>query len=155
MLLTNYDFYDLHALLIYFRYDPARFPDYLIPIRQIVNYFNSPIVNGINYNQIRKLVSPYFHEQDEALSWVLVNNKYTANIRIIKNESYYFILSTIFEELLAVYPDVQQFYLLCDAAHNIPLLLVDETKPLPIIKTMIKTYRKQYNPSFLVNELKK
>ena len=155
MFLINYDFYDLHALIVYFRYAPTRFSDYTVPVRQIIDYMNTPIItNVINDNQIRRLISPYYDEQDESLSWVLVNNRYTANMWVVKKEPYYPILSAVFEEMLDIYSDEQRLYLLCDAAHNIPLILADAKKPIPIIKTMIKDYRKQYDKSFLANELK-
>lgn len=80
---------------------------------------------------------------------------YTANVLVIKKESYYTVLSSVFEEMLDIYTDEQRLYLMCDAAHNIPLLLANENKPMPIINTMIKDYRKQYNKLFLVNEFKR
>lgn len=154
MLLINYDFYDLHAFITFFRSSPARFPDYIFPVKQIIDYINAPAGNGCDYNTVRKIISPHFKSQDEALSWVLVNNIYTANVFIVKKEPYYHIISSVFEEMTAFYNDEQRLYALCDAVHNIPLLLADEKKPIPIIKTMIKDYRKNYNKLFLANELK-
>lgn len=87
--------------------------------------------------------------------WVTVDNIYTANLCIIKHISYYSILSAIFEEMLRVYENEQQFVQLCDAVHNIPLILADEKKPEKVIKIMIKEYRENYNRDFLVDELKK
>lgn len=155
MYLINYDFYDLYALIVYFRSDPARFPCYIEPIRQIIDYLNAPVTdNEIIDNQIRRFISPYFDKQDEALSWVLVNNVYTANVFIIKKEAYYRVLSSVFEEMIGFYNDEERLYLLCDAAHNIPLLLADEQNPVPIINTMLADYKKYYNKLFLKNELK-
>lgn len=155
MYLTNYDFYDLYALIVYFRSDPARCPCYIEPIRQIIDYLNAPVItNEIIDNQIRRFISPYFDKQDEALSWVLVNNVYTANIFIIRKEAYYRILSSVFEEMIAFHNNEERLYSLCYAAHNIPLLLADKEKPKKIIKIMINDYRKQYNKLFLKNELK-
>lgn len=51
--------------------------------------------------------------------------------------------------------DSQRFYLLCDASHNIPLLLADTKNPKKAIKIMIKDYQKNYNKEFLLKELKK
>ena len=154
MYLLNYDFYDLHALITFFRNNTARFSDYKASVEQIVQYMKAPAANGIEPNTIRKILRPYFKDNDEALSWVLVNNEYTANISIIKMEAYYLILSAAFEEMLKFYSNEQRLYLLCDASHNIPLILADIKKPEKAIKEMIRDYRKQYNKFFLVNELK-
>ena len=155
MHLLNYDFYDLHAFIAFFRSSPARLPNYRYSISQIIDYINAPVSNGCDFNTVRKFVSPYFAPQDEALSWVLVNNMYTANVFAVKKEQCYPVLSSIFQEMLDIYIDEQRLCLLCDAAHNIPLLLADENKPISVINTMIKDYRKQYNKLFLVNELKR
>lgn len=154
MFLLNYDFYDLHAFITFFRSFPERFPGYALPVKQIVDYLNAPAGNGCGFNTIRKLISPYFDPRDEALSWVTVNNIYTANVSIVKKEPYYPVLSAVFEEMLGVCTDRQRLCSLCDAAHNIPLLLADEARPIPIINTMLKDYRKQYNKLFLANKLK-
>lgn len=154
MYLLNYDFYDLHALITFFRSNTAGFSRYKSSIEQIVQYIKAPVVSGIEPNTIRKILRPYFKDKDEALSWVLVNNAYTANIFIIKAAAYYDILVSVFEEMLMFYSDEQRLYLLCDASHNIPLILVDVKKPEKAIKEMVSDYRKQYNKNFLVNELK-
>ena len=56
--------------------------------------------------------------------------------------------------MLRVYENEQQFVQLCDAVHNIPLILADE-KNEKVIKIMIKEYIENYNRDFLVDELKK
>ena len=154
MYLLNYDFYDLHALITFFRSNTARFSDYKASVEQIVQYMKAPAVSGIEPNTVRKILRPYFDDNDNALSWVLVNNAYTANISIIKSEAYYSILLAVFEEMTAIYSDEQRLYLLCDASHNIPVILADVKKPEKAIKEMVRDYRKQYNKNFLVNELK-
>lgn len=154
MYLLNYDFYDLHALITFFRNNTAGFSRYKSSIEQIVQYIKAPAANGIEPNTIRKILRPYFDDNDDALSWVLVNNAYTANISIIKTEAYYLILSSVFEEMIKFYSNEQRLYLLCDASYNIPLILADIIKPEKAIKEMVSDYRKQYNKNFLVNELK-
>ena len=57
--------------------------------------------------------------------------------------------------MLRVYENEQQFVQLCDAVHNISLILADAKKPEKVIKIMIKEYRENYNRDFLVDELKK
>lgn len=154
MFLLNYDFYDLHAFITFFRNDSARFPDYIEPVRKITEHLDSPNINQLEYNTIRRIIRPYHSSKDEALSWVAVNNVYTANILIIKEEPYYRVLSSLFKEMLDAYNDVVRLNLLCDAAHNIPLILSDEKKPKPSIVTMIRDYRNKYNKFFLTEELK-
>ena len=154
MLLTNYDFYDLHAYIVNFRSFPEKFKNYLVPTEQIVSYINAPIKNNLEDNKIRKIIRPFYNSEDSML-WVTVDNVYTANLYIIKHISYYSILSAIFEEMLRVYENEQQLVQLCDAVHNIPLILADEKKPEKVIKIMIKEYRENYNHDFLVDELKK
>lgn len=153
MLLTNYDFYDIYAYIVHFRSFPEKFKNYLIPTEQIISYINAPMKNELDNNTIRKIIRPFYNNGDNML-WVTVDNIYTANLYIIKHISYYNILSAILEEMLRVYENEQQFVLLCDAVHNIPLILADEKKPEKVIKIMIKEYRKQYNSFFLVDELK-
>ena len=84
-----------------------------------------------------------------------VENKYTANIRIIKKDSVYGVLLKILYEMTECYSDKDRFYLLCDAAHNIPIVLADDPKPKKAINVMIKEYRKKYNGLFLKEEVGK
>lgn len=154
MLLTNYDFYDVYAYIVNFRSFPEKFKNYLIPTEQIISYMNAPIKKELDNNTIRKIIRPFYNNGDSML-WVTVDNIYTANLCIIKHISYYSMLSAIFEEMLRVYENEQQFVQLCDAVHNIPLILANEKKPEKVIKIMIKEYREKYNRDFLVDELKK
>lgn len=155
MKLINYDFHDLYALITFFRSNPTK-TAYLPAIKKINQYLDSePSQNGIKLNTIRKILKPYTSAQDEQLSWVFTENKYTANIFVIKNDACYTIMSAIFRELLlCLGNDPERVYLLCDASHNIPLLLIDEKRPQKTIATMINEYRKRYNSEFLCEELK-
>ena len=64
-------------------------------------------------------------------------------------------MSAILKELLlCLENDPERVCLLCDASHNIPLLLVDEKRPEKTINSMLKEYRKRYVPEFLCEELK-
>lgn len=156
MYLLNYDFYDLYALITFFRQNTERFSLYKKPAEQIVSYIDTPMSNnGIELNTIRKILRPYVDKNDEYLSWTLVDNAYTANIIIIKNELYYSVLSTIFKEMLECFKDKQRLYLLCDSSHNIPLLLIDVKNPKTAIKAMISDYQTKYNKNFLLSELNK
>lgn len=156
MLLINYDFYDLYALITFFRNNTEKYFAYDKAVQKIIYYIDLPSSNnGLEANIIRKILKPYFNAEDNFLSWVLVENKYTANIGIIKDKTYYDILSAVFKEMQQCINDSQRFYLLCDASHNIPLLLADTKNPKKAIKIMIKDYQKNYNKEFLLKELKK
>ncbi len=156
MYLINYDFHDLYALIVFFRNNPERFSAYEQGIKDIISYINTPHEgNGLNENNIRRILRTCYAEQDEALSWIAVDNRYTANLVIIKNNSYYQIITAILNEMIQFSNDTSRFYLLCDASHNIPLILTDSlSKKNKAINSMIKVYRNKYNNNFLKNELK-
>lgn len=154
MFLNNYDFYDLHAFITFFRNNPKK-TAYFPAVEKIIEYINQPqINNSIGMNTIRKIVNPYIKNDEEQLSWVFVENAYTANLCIIKNEAHYKILSVVLGEIILSIDDSERVYMLCDATHNIPELLVDVKKPKKAIISMIKNYRKQYHQKFLYDELK-
>lgn len=155
MRLINYDFYDLHALITFFRQNVERFSFYEKAVEEIICCIDMPMQNnGIAANTVRKIIRPFIDTDDKLLSWVLTDNQYTANVVIIKNEGCYRLLSTVFKEMLQCVDDSQRLYLLCDAAHNIPLVLADNTKPKKAINLMIKDYRNKYSKNFLSDELK-
>ncbi|MBQ8961117.1 MAG: hypothetical protein IJ071_07875 [Ruminococcus sp.] len=154
MYLINYDFYDLQALFIFFRSKPERLSDYKSALNDIIDYTMTPQVRYVDHNNIRKIIRPYYNEIDEILSWLLVDNAYPTNVYIIKQEVVYSIISAILREMLDSCDDMSRSYLLCDATHNIPSVLIDEVKKRKIIRIMIKEYRKRYDPQFLKDELK-
>lgn len=155
MHLINYDFYDLHALITFFRCNTEK-TAYLSAIEQVIKYIDAEqITNSVEANAVRKVLNPYIEPQDEALSWVFIENQYTANMRIIKDGARYRIISAILKELIGYLgKDPERVYLLCDATHSIPLLLADEKRPQKAIASMIKPYRQSYDTQFLYEELK-
>lgn len=155
MYLINYDFYDLYSLIVFFRCKPKRFINYRSAVKEILNDMKKSAENHIiKDNTIRNKLKPYYNENDELVSWITVDNRYTANIKIIKNEPAYLIMSVILNEMLECCNDLERFHCLCDATHNVPLVLADEIKQKKIINGMIKEYRKKYNSLFLKDELK-
>lgn len=154
MYLINYDFYDLQALFVFFRSKPDRLSDYKSALNDVIAYIMTPQGHYGDQNNIRKIIRPYYNENDEILSWVLVDNIYPTNIYIIKQNNIYSIISAILREMLDNCDDMRRLYLLCDATHNIPSILVDEIKKSKTIKIMVKEYRRMYNPNFLKDELK-
>jgi len=155
MYLINYDFYDLYNLIVYFRYAPERFAVYKAGFCKIITYIESPEKNYADFNNIRNILKPCYNQSDEALSWILVDNRYTANIVVIKETAVYEVILSVLCEIVEHYENSERFCLLCDATHNIPLILVDEIKRKRLIGLMVKEYRKKYNDSFLKDELKR
>lgn len=156
MRLLNYDFYDLYALIIFFRADTDKVSQYTKALEQIVSYMTEPASeNVLEFNTVRKILRSHVNETEEGLSWIWAENVYTGNVLIIKNGKYYNILVAIFQEMIQCARDKQRLWQLCDATHNIPTLLVASKKPKKIIKSMVRFYRKDYNKDFLVEELKR
>ena len=155
MQLLNYDFYDLYALLIFFRADTDKVSEYAEVIEQIVHCLEEPVSQSeIEGNAVRKILQTYVSETEQGLSWVWTENKYTGNVVIMKNAGHYRILSEVFQEMLRSMGDGRRLWYLCDATHNIPTLLVECKDPKKAIKSMAKRYQKEYNKNFLVEELK-
>lgn len=154
MYLINYDLYDLHALIVFFRDSPERFPDYIGALSDIKAHVCEKTADDtVRYNAVRNIIRKYIHG-DGLLSWYMVNNVMASKTVVIHNESVYGIISAIFCEMLEHYDDSERFVLLCDAVHNVPVILADEPKPRKTVEVMIKPYRKAYNGRFLKAELK-
>lgn len=154
-MLINYDLYDLHALMVFLRQNTDKFSQYENAVRQIVSCLEASMqTGGGEANSIRKILMPFVSEEEQ-LSWALVENRYTANVIIIKNKAYYDILSAVLREMLRWGNDRERLYLLCDAVHNIPLLLADVKKPKKAAAAMIKDYQRKYDGDFLSDELKR
>ena len=155
MRLLNYDFYDLYALIVYFRADTNRVSEYAGAIEQIVNYLEAPVLgNELEFNTIRKILQVYVSKEEQGLFWIWTENVYTGNVVIMKNASYYCVLIEVFREMLRCVGDSQRLWRLCYATHNLPTLLVECKEPKKVIKSMIRIYQKEYNKDFLMEELK-
>ena len=157
MHLLNYDFHDMYALIIYFRNFPTHIRSYVQPIKDIISYMEAPMSdNVLETNMVRKLIRLHMEKKENGLGWVFVDNEYTANITVMKKDRHYRLMVAIFKEMLDFYEDEQRMFLLCDATHNIPLVLANSyiKKPKKTIETMVRDYQKQYNKEFLVKELK-
>ena len=155
MHMINYDFYDLHAVILCVRSNPN--DKRLIPVlNRIAEIIEAPQSdNGIESNIVRKAIRKCDKANIEGLSFANTDNVYTANIRIMKNPVYYKILSKIFRELSdSMSVSSERTAAAADGFHNIPLLLADESKPKKAITIAIKEYRTKYYPNFLADELK-
>ena len=152
MLLLNYDFYDIYAVLISFRNDPSNTFNEKIA-KTIKALLESPQVdNLIESNIIRRSIAEIENLDIELLAWIKTNNIYTYGQKVIKEETAYHILSAGFAELLVCLKDenYKRFEDLADALHNVPIILSEKPKNLSkLIKTEISTYRKMWNNAFL------
>lgn len=155
MRLLNYDFYDLYALVVFFRNDTDKISEYAEAIKQLIAYIEEPTGgNEIPCNTIRKILQAYINQEERGLFWIWVENIYTGNVLTVKNEGYYRILAAVFREMLCDISDSKRLWRLCDATHNLPTLLVECKEPKKGIKSMVRIYQVQYNKEFLVEELK-
>ena len=152
MLLLNYDFYDIYAVLISFRNDPSNTFNEKIA-KTIKALLESPQVdNSIESNIIRRSIAEIENLDIELLAWIKTNNIYTYGQKVIKEETAYHILSAGFAELLVCLKDenYKRFEDLADALHNVPIILSESPRNcLKRIKIEISTYRKEWNNSFL------
>ena len=152
MLLLNYDFYDIYAVLISFRNDPSNTFNEKIA-KTIKSLLESPQVdNVIESNIIRRSIAEIENLDIEQLAWIQANNVYTYGQKVIKEKIAYHILFEGFSELLLCLQDenYKQFEALADALHNVPIILSEKPKNLSkLIKTEISTYRKMWNNAFL------
>ena len=152
MLLLNFDFYDIYAVLISFRNDPSNaFNEKIAKI--IKALIESPQVdNIIESNIIRRSLAEIENLDIEKFDWIKTNNVYTYGQKVIKEEIAYHILAKGFAELLLCLQDenYKRFEALADALHNVPIILSEKPKNcLKLIKIEIFTYRKMWSDSFL------
>ena len=152
MLLLNYDFYDIYAVLLFFRNDPSNTLNLKIT-KKIQSLLESPQVdNVIESNIIRRSIAEIENLDIDQLAWIQANNVYTYGQKVIKEKIAYHILSAGFAELLVCLKDenYKRFEDLADALHNVPIILSESPRNgLKRIKIEISTYRKEWNNSFL------
>ena len=154
MYLLNYALYDLYAFFVYLRNHPQRFTQYHEGVRQIAELIDSPFSGTAEANSIRRILRAFYTAEDPFMSFVAVDNVYTAEILFVTNKAYYPLLSAILRELLAHGDDPDRLSALCDALHNIPIILVRHARPRKHIQFEIDHYQKKYHPGFLKDELK-
>lgn len=155
MLLINFDFYDLYALITHIRANPHR-TWYVPALEAIVGYLSAPQESKcVDTNTIRTLLAPIVPQENAEFQWVRVQNVYTAPKWIVKREGYYQILIAVFTELLAALQahDTERAVYLADATHNVPCALVEDAKPVRRIDAEIERYRAQYHPDFLPRKM--
>ena len=158
MLLLNYDFYDIHAVLIRIRHDPADRCDIEI-VRRIRQLIDAPQEgNVIPSNPVRRALSQIEGLDRERFAWVFTENVYTYGVAVIKDDRTYAILSRALEELLDLLEsgDTARAAELADALHNVPIILTQrDRKTAKRIAAELSSYRKERDRDFLKDILKK
>ena len=148
----NYEFYDIHALLVYFRVRPEQLGQFVPALETLRGTMQPSEPPQMAEETVRVLLRSCWTPEDAALDWVEVDNRYTANIFVMKNAAHYALLAAVLQELLNCAGDEARTVLLCDAVHNIPLLLCDKPHPHRVIERYLSDYRKTYNKAFLKAE---
>ena len=155
MYLLNYALYDLYALFICLRSHPQELARYRDGVQEIIRLIESPEDAAADANCIRRLLRPCYDGEELFMSFVAVDNVYTADIRILKNKTHAPLLAAMLRELLAHGDDADRVSCLCDSLHNVPLMLANEVRPKRRIRSEVELYRKRYNPDFVKEELKR
>ncbi len=153
MLLLNYDFHDIHFVLIMLRAYPEKAYNAQI-IQSIIHILSElQIDNSIDDNIIRKRLRTIENIDKDHFRWVYVDNIYTYGLKVIKNEFCYSFLEKGFSKLLecAINKDYKQLETLADALHNVPIFFVEECKNF---KKAVKIQFAQYNNIYKTNLLK-
>ncbi len=153
MLLSNYDFHDIHATLVLLRSKPEK--EYNVQViksvQQILSY--PEVDNTIDDNIIRKKLRTIETLDTECFSWVYVDNIYTYGLKVIKDNFCYSFLEKGFSKLLecAINQDYNQLKVLSDALHNIPIFFTEECTNF---KKAVKIEFFQYNSIYKTDLLK-
>ena len=150
MLLINYDFHDIHAILTMLRAYPEK-PYNVQIIESVIQILSSPqIDNSIDDNIIRKKLRTIDTIDKEYFRWVLVDNIYTYGLKVIKADFCYSFLEKGFSKLLecAKNEDYKQLEALADALHNIPIFFAEDCKNF---KKATKVQFAQYNRTYKTN----
>ena len=154
MLLSNYDFYDIHWSIVLMRSNSLKY-DYAVSkaIKDVIDTKQKD--NTVKMNIIRNILSEVNELKEyEEWQWIQIKNVYTYGVKIIKDDFAYQILSVMFEELLNCLkePNEEQINDLKDALHNIPIILAEEKKHIKKhIVREIAHYRAKWNKYFLKN----
>ncbi len=154
MLLLNFDFYDIYAVLISFRANPLDSHNVTIT-KTLKSLIETPQNdNIISDNIIRGALAELKDIDRDHYKWVFTKNIYTYGHKIIKEEIAYQILVVGFSELLKCLDNenFDQFKDLADALHNVPIILAEHTKHVRrLIEKEVSWYRKKWDKNFLRN----
>ena len=154
MLLLNDNLHDLYRLFTSLRADPEKFPRYREGIGHILDLIEAPDRTQSDPDSFRRCLRPGHIPGDAMFHWVQAVNTSDGPVRVIREEAYRPLLSSMLRELLTHEDDLHRIHWLCDAMHNIPLALVTDPSPADRIRTEIGFYQEMYDPDFLAGELK-
>lgn len=153
MLMLNFDFYDIYAVLILFRAVPLHSQNVIIT-KTLKTLIEAPQNdNTMGDNIVRSALAELEDIDRDHYNWVFAKNIYTYGHKIIKEETAYQILAVGFSELLKCLDNenFDQFKDLADALHNVPIILAEQTKCVKrLIKKEISWYRKKWDKNFLL-----
>lgn len=158
-MLSIYDLYDLHAILIRIRFSPENTMNSEI-ILKVKDVLMNRCENS-DSNQFRvALQSINDLKNEEAYDFIYIRNKYIYYpLPLLKDERIYAVLIRCCEELLHVIStkNCEQIFELADCLHNLPLFLVENKLTIPrnYWKNEIRYYRRKWNTNFLVVEQQK
>ena len=152
MLLINYDFHDIHNILIALREYPKKTFNTQI-IESVIQVLSDPqIDNTIEDNIIRKKLRTIQTIDKEWFRWTYVDNIYTYGEMIIHDEFCYYFLEKAFMKLLecSKNEDYQKLEELSNALHNIPIVFAENFKSFKkVAKIEFHRYNKIYKSDLL------
>lgn len=154
MLLLNCNLHDLYRLFTSLRADPEKFPRYREGVSHMLDLIEAPDRTVSDPDSFRRCLRPGHTPNDAMFSWVQAVNASDTPVSIICQEAYRPLLSAMLRELLMHEDDLHRIHWLCDALHNVPLVLVTDPSPADRIRAEVGFYQEMYDPDFLAEELK-
>lgn len=149
-MLNIFDLYDLYAIFVNIRYNPAH-PSNEAIISKLLPIFTQKNGN-VEANQIRVTLQELNICNQHEYSFVSCRNVYTY-MRFIKDENIYKLLRLACGELLKVIRsgNLERIEDLADTLHNLPLFLAENNLSVPksFWDNEVKYYRKKWNRFFL------
>ena len=150
-MLNIFDLYDLHAIFVNIRNNPAN-PLNGVIVSKLLQILTLDNKNS-DTNQIRVALRELNISDQQEYSFALCENVYTYIPCLIKDENIYKLLRLTCDELLKVIRNgnLEQIEDLADALHNLPLLLAENNLSLPksFLDYEVKYYQKKWNKLFL------
>ena len=156
-MLSVYDLYDLHSILVNIRFSPCNEMNKEI-ILKVIHVLKNRDCNDAN--QFRIALQPINAlYKDELYAFTSIENKYCYfPLPFLKDEKIYTILIKACEQLLMAIceKNEKKIYDLADCLHNLPIYIVESNYSVPkkYWKNEIKYYRTKWDNNFLMDEQK-
>lgn len=154
-MISVYDLYDLHAILVNIRSSPSNEINKEVILKVINVLKNRDCSNDMN--QFRIALQPiYALSQDVLYAFTSVENKYCYfPLPFLKDEKIYTVLVSACEHLLTAIcaKNEEKIYDLADCLHNLPIFIVENSYSIPkkYWKNEVKYYRKKWDKDFLID----